>query len=105
FLPNTQYLSSTPIGGSVPTEPGHGVAHYFGVGAYFRPISDARQAGIRFAAECLSYATPPEPETIEQSCGGPAFAGHHWTWKRAVHRDANMSWDLEDCRVFYTKEI
>ena len=60
ILPSVPYVVSSPTGGDLPFEAGRGVAHYFGVGAYLRPITDARTAGVRFAAECFSFANPPE---------------------------------------------
>jgi beta-mannosidase len=36
-LPGMPYVVSSPTGGELPFEPGEGVAHYFGVGAYLRP--------------------------------------------------------------------
>jgi beta-mannosidase len=60
---------------------------------------------VRFAAECLAFATPPEPGTVEQACGGAARAGHHPLWKAAVYRDAGASWDFEDVRDHYTRAL
>lgn len=105
LLPGTPWVTNSPIGGTMATEPGTGIAHYYGVGAYFRPLSDVRRTGVRFAAECLSYATPPEPQTVDEAFGGPGPAGHDWRWKRAVHRDAGMSWDQEDARDHYAGEV
>ena len=82
-----------------------GVSHYFGVGGYLRPVEDARRAGVRFAAECLAFATPPERSTVDEACGGPTRAGHDPDWKRAVHHDAGRSWDLEDVQGFYVREL
>ena len=59
-LPGVPYIASSPIGGQLPFDPTVGVAHYFGVGAYERPLSDLRVAGVRFAAECLAFSNPPE---------------------------------------------
>jgi beta-mannosidase len=104
-VPGTPYVASSPTGGDLPFEPGVGVAHYFGVGAYLRPVSDARLAGVRFAAECLSFGTPPERSTVEQCFGGANVAGHHPAWKAGVARDTGTSWDFEDVRDYYVREI
>ncbi len=104
-VPGVPYVPSTPSGGEMPFDPDVGVSHYFGVGAYLRPLDDARRAHVRFAAECLSFATPPEPETVREVFGGADAAGHDPRWKLAVTRDSRMSWDFEDVRDFYVRQI
>ena len=69
LVPDVPCVVSSPSGGDLPFEPGQGIAHYFGVGAYLRPITDARAAGVRFAAECLAFGNPPEPSTVERCFG------------------------------------
>jgi beta-mannosidase len=105
LLPGVPYVTSTPTGGVPPTRVDTGVAHYFGVGAYLRPLSDARTAGVRFAAECLAFGTPPERGTVTQFFGSDAAAGHHPRWKSAVPRDNGSSWDFEDVREHYVHEL
>lgn len=105
MLPTTAYVPSSPSGGDMPFNPDHGVSHYFGVGPYLRPLSDARLAGVRFAAECLSFSIPPEPSTVRTAFGGAEAAGHASTWKSMVARDAGTSWDFEDVRDFYVREL
>ena len=105
LLPGVPYLPSTPTGGDLPFDPATGVAHYFGVGAYLRPPSDARLAGVRFAAECLAFATPPEPGSVERGFASAAVAGHDPLWKATVARDAGTSWDFEDVRDHYVRTI
>lgn len=105
IVPDIPYLESSPTGGDLPFEPGEGVAHYFGVGAYLRPVSDARAAGVRFAAECLSFGVPPERSTVERSFGSTNVAGHHPSWKAGVARDSGTSWDFEDVRDDYVRQI
>ncbi|MGD0748798.1 MAG: glycoside hydrolase family 2 protein [Acidimicrobiales bacterium] len=105
IVPDVPYVVSSPSGGDLPFEPGQGVAHYFGVGAYLRPLADARTAGVRFAAECLSFGIPPEQSTVERCFGGATVAGHHPSWKAGVARDSGSSWDFEDVRDDYVRRI
>jgi beta-mannosidase len=102
-LPGRVYVTSTPTGGDPPFATDIGVAHYFGVGAYRRPLDDARRASVRFAAECLAFAVPPEPRAVEDGFGSAAAAGHDPLWKRAVPRDAGASWDFEDVTAYYAE--
>jgi len=105
ILPGVPYVASTPTGGDLPFHPGTGLAHYFGVGAYLRPPTDVRLAGVRFAAECLAFSIPPETETVEETFGDSAPAGHDSDWKRGVTRDSGTSWDFEDVRDHYVREL
>ena len=105
ILGDIPFLPTSPWGGDIPTRPDTGVAHYYGVGAYLRGIDDSRLAGTLFAAECLAFAVPPERQSVDRSFGGPAVAGHEPDWKRAVFRDAGASWDFEDVRDHYVREL
>jgi beta-mannosidase len=80
------YVPSAPCGGALPFHPGRGVANYFGVGGYRRPLDDARRAGVRFASECLAFANLPD---------GPVADGE------GVARDAGADWDFADVRDHY----
>jgi beta-mannosidase len=104
-LPGVPYVPSNPTGGDPPFRMDTGVSQYFGVGGYLRPVEDARRAGVRFAAECLALATPPERRTVEERCGGASRAGHDPEWKRGVHHDAGRSWDMEDVRDHYVAAL
>ena len=104
-LPDVPYVASNPSGGDQPFRMGAGISQYFGVGGYLRPPEDARAAGVRFAAECLAFSTPPEPDTVERDCGGAHRAGHDPAWKEAVHHDAGRSWDMEDVRDHYVRTL
>jgi beta-mannosidase len=103
IIPDVPYVPSTPSGGDPPFRCDTGVAHYFGVGAYLRPLEDARLADVRFASECLSFGTPPERETVSQIYGTAAVVGHDPRWKLAVAHDAGTSWDFEDVRDHYVR--
>jgi beta-mannosidase len=85
-------IPSAPFGGDLPFRPGHGVANYYGVGGYRRPLSDARAAGVRFAAECLAFSN------IEDE---PGIDLHDPAWKAGVPRDRGADWDFEDIRDHY----
>ncbi len=102
YGPDCAYLRSTPIGGDVPFHADTGIAHYFGVGGYFQPLSDVRSAGVRFAAECLPFANVPDSVELPT---------HHPDWKAGVQRDAGPAFqlapgfDFDDVRDFYLAEL
>ena len=105
LLPGVPYVTSSPTGGDIPFQADRGDCHYWGVGSYLRPASDARLSGIRFMSEGMGFAIPPERQTVDEECGGAIRAGHDPEWKRGVHHDTGRSWDLEDVRDFYVKEL
>jgi beta-mannosidase len=102
--PGTPYWPSTPTGGALPFHLGEGLAHYFGVGAYKRPLEDARTAAVKFTPECLGFANVPEPANLRQLSDGEV-PPHHPAWKAGVPRDTGAGWDFDDIRDHYLERI
>lgn len=102
--PGAAYFASTPTGGELPFHTTSGICHYYGVGAYRRPITDARLAGVRFAAEALGFSNVPDPGAVMRMAEYP-IAPHDPIWKLGVPRDYGVGWDFEDVRDHYFKEI
>jgi beta-mannosidase len=104
-LPEVPYVPNSPSGGAQPFQIDAGIAHYYGVGAYLRPLHDARLSRVRFAAECLAFANIPTRDAIEQVLGELDMPIHHPRWKERVPRDRGVGWDFEDVRDHYLEAL
>ena len=97
-VPGTPYVTSSPSGGDLPTHNGAGVAHWFGVGGYRRPVEDTRRASVRFASECLAFATPPERWSAAAMIPGGV---NDPMWAAGVPADRDTDWDFLDVTDHY----
>ncbi len=99
------YFPSTPCEGVLPIHVDVGLAHYYGVGAYRRSLSDVKHAGVKFTPECLGFSNVPEPETVAMLLDGVLPPPHHPLWKMRQPRDTGPGWDFEDIRDHYLKRL
>ena len=91
WRPDVPFVANSPSGGALPFIVDSGVGHYYGVGAYLRPVEDVRRARVRFASECLAFANLPDGPVEDRAFGVP--------------RDIGADWDFADVRDHYLTKI
>lgn len=99
------FVPNSPSGGAMPFFTEAGVTHYYGVGAYLRPLADVRLSNIGFAAECLAFANIPDEEGLVRQFGNTPVSTHHPLWKERSPRDYGASWDFDDVRDHYLRTL
>ena len=99
--PGLPYIPNSPWGGPLPISTDAGITHYYGVGAYERPLEDARRARVRFATECLAFANPSHPTspTRQAALDGPHDPGVSWTFVDVRDHYLHRLYSIDPARV------
>lgn len=103
--PGAVYVPNTPYGGALPFRLDRGLGHAYGVGAYLRPLDDARNQAPRFTPECLGFSNVPDEATLNHWLGDMHAPVHSSLYKERVPRDRGAGWDFADVTDHYVREL
>lgn len=104
-LPCAPHVVSSPSGGPRPVSIAEGFSHYFGVGAYLRPLDDARSARVAFASEALAFAIPPERATVRTDHPAGITDVRDVSWRDGVPSDRGVEWGFDDVTDHYVTAL
>ncbi len=94
--PDVPYVPHSPGGGDLPFATDSGISHYYGVGAYRRPLEDARRANVRFTSECLGFANLPDAAIAGADGPAPRDRGADWDFADVTRHYARLLFGADD---------
>jgi len=103
--PGVPYFSSTPMGGAMPFHLSSGISHFYGVGAYKKPLLGSGIKEVKFASESLGFSHIPSQSEVNKLFNQEKASCHAPAWKRGVPRDKGAGWDFEDIRDYYLEKL
>lgn len=103
--PDLLYVVSSPSGGDLPFHVDRGPGHYYGVGAYQRPLEDVYAASVRFASECLAFAQPPEASELRRLFADAPIDTTDSRYRAGIPRDPGANWDFSDVTDHYVGTV
>lgn len=105
IFPNVAYVENSPWGGDFPFSTNSGIAHYYGVGAYLRPIEDIRLSTPAFVTEGLAFSNVPSDRSLSAMFSDHERVPHHPKYKSGVPRDSGAGWDFADVTDHYLEKL
>jgi beta-mannosidase len=103
--PEIFYWPSSAHGGSFPHQPSTGTTSYYGVGAYLRPIDDARRSDVKFATECLAFANPKIGDLESSQAIRPLLSQTQESVVAEINSERHTQQAFEYVRDFYLARL
>lgn len=103
--PSIPYLPSSPTGGTLPFHLSKGVSHYWGIGAYMKPVTDQNKQLVKFCSEGMGLPHIPENYLIHQYIGKSTLYPYSNDWTSRIPRDLGAGWDFDTIRDFYLEDL